>query len=192
MSLVAVGEKGEDPSELLLKTERFEKTACEKELFSMSATYAYTHVATNDVEKKYHVLTSDVLVTCSEKFLSGLNCSEPVKPMTEYSATKLVCRDAQGNDPFEDYRSAIGKNSTIVATFTPANVTVIAEGMSKVMDRKGEQGCSVPPTPTPTEAPHNNLAMWIVTGLAVVAAIISLIVCCCQKKEKESETANLA
>lgn len=192
MSLVAVGEKGEDPSELLLKTERFEKTACEKELFSMSATYAYTHVATNDVEKKYHVLTSDVLVTCSEKFLSGLNCSEPVKPMTEYSATKLVCRDAQGNDPFEDYRSAIGKNSTIVATFTPANVTVIAEGMSKVMDRKGEQGCSVPPTPTPTEAPHNNLAMWIVTGLAVVAAIISLIVCCCQKKEKESESANLA
>lgn len=192
MSLVAVGEKGEDPSELLLKTERFEKTACEKELFSMSATYAYTHVATNDVEKKYHVLTSDVLVTCSEKFLSGLNCSEPVKPMTEYSATKLVCRDAQGNDPFEDYRSAIGKNSTIVATFTPANVTVIAEGMSKVLDRKGEQGCSVPPTPTPTEAPHNNLAMWIVTGLAVVAAIISLIVCCCQKKEKESESANLA
>ena len=192
MSLVAVGEKGEDPSELLLKTERFEKTACEKELFSMSATYAYTHVATNDVEKKYHVLTSDVLVTCSEKFLSRLNCSEPVKPMTEYSATKLVCRDAQGNDPFEDYRSAIGKNSTIVATFTPANVTVIAEGMSKVMDRKGEQGCAVPPTPTPTEAPHSNLAMWIVTGLAVVAAIISLIVCCCQKKEKESETANLA
>lgn len=192
MSLVAVGEKGEDPSELLLKTERFEKTACEKELFSMSATYAYTHVATNDVEKKYHVLTSDVLVTCSEKFLSGLNCSEPVKPMTEYSAAKLVCRDAQGNDPFEDYRSAIGKNSTIVATFTPANVTVIAEGMSKVMDRKGEQGCSVPPTPTPTEAPHNNLAMWIVTGLAVVAAIISFIVCCCQKKGKESESANLA
>ena len=192
MSLVAVGEKGEDPSELLLKTERFEKTACEKELFSMSATYAYTHVATNDVEKKYHVLTSDVLVTCSEKFLSGLNCSEPVKPMTEYSATKLVCRDAQGNDPFEDYRSAIGKNSTVVATFTPANVTVIAEGMSKVMDRKGEQGCSVPPTPTPTEAPHNNLAMWIVTGLAVVAAIISFIVCCCQKKGKESESANLA
>ena len=189
---MAVGEKGEDPSELLLKTERFEKTACEKELFSMSATYAYTHVATNDVEKKYHVLTSDVLVTCSEKFLSGLNCSEPVKPMTEYSATKLVCRDAQGNDPFEDYRSAIGKNSTIVATFTPANVTVIAEGMSKVMDRKGEQGCSVPPTPTPTEAPHNNLAMWIVTGLAVVAAIISFIVCCCQKKGKESESANLA
>ena len=192
MSLVAVGEKGEDPSELLLKTERFEKTACEKELFSMSATYAYTHVATNDVEKKYHVLTSDVLVTCSEKFLSGLNCSEPVKPMTEYSAAKLVCRDAQGNDPFEDYRSAIGKNSTVVATFTPANVTVIAEGMSKVMDRKGEQGCSVPPTPTPTEAPHNNLAMVIVTGVAVVAASISFIVCCCQKKGKESESANLA
>ena len=112
--------------------------------------------------------------------------------MTEYSAAKLVCRDAQGNDPFEDYRSAIGKNSTVVATFTPANVTVIAEGMSKVMDRKGEQGCSVPPTPTPTEAPHNNLAMWIVTGLAVVAAIISFIVCCCQKKGKESESANLA
>lgn len=184
-----IGEKKADLAMFILKDSYYQKQDCKEEDFTLAISHSYEAANSNAEGKKYEMIIKDVSVMCSEAFLSRFNCSEPVKPMVEYSVKNLNCTDSKGRNPFEHYIKDIGSATNVTAAFTASNMTLTTTKVSSVLDRISEEGCASAPTPSPTKAPHSMIPLWIVTGLAAAAAIVSFIVCCCRNgKQPETET----
>lgn len=189
LSVEIIGEKKADLSQFVLTDSHYLKKECTEDDFEMAVRYNYEIPESNDEGKKYEMVTKDVSVVCSESYLSHVKCADPMKPMVPYSTKDLNCTDEGGVNPFEQYKKMIGITTNVTATFTASNVTLTTKTFSSVLSRVSEEGCSAAPTSSPTKAPHSLIPLWIMTGLAVAAMIISFIICCCRKgAQSETET----
>ena len=116
---------------------------CKEEMKASTIT-AFFSLKVSNSEKRNVEMTYDKMTTVfsNEAMIAGLTCSQPLELNKEYDIMELDCKDATGQDPFEENKKMIGTTTTSEMEFGEDFVEVKDGEQQMKLQRVGDEGCT--------------------------------------------------
>ena len=120
----------------------FFDTKCSDNALAEIATTSGPLKIKNDVAKSAEYTIEKVTVLFAmQEIIADYTCTEPLELNKEYDVTAVDCKDSQGEDPFEPFKSMIGQVQDVDIVFAEKYMKIDGEE-PLILNRLSDVGCT--------------------------------------------------
>lgn len=147
---------------------------------------------TNSVEREYDFHIQGAFFSVSEEYLSHLNCSRRVKPGHEYPVTAYHCVDENGQNPFADLESDVGRTVHGTVIYYDDAVHFVIAGQTYAFRRQTSTGCDSQFFGEETAAGKStHFLLWVVAGALAVVVVLTMTLVLRSRSKNNEDTAEV-
>ena len=164
-----------DPPLGTISTYYYDDKYCLPKAFHKKTSINVSIKRTNNVERECDFHIQGAFFSVSEEYLSHLNCSRGVKPGREYPVTAYHCVNENGQNPFADLESDVGRTVHGTIIYYDDAVHFVIAGQTFAFRRQTSTGCDSQLFAEEAAAVKStHFLLWIVAGALAVVVILAI------------------
>lgn len=164
-----------DPPLGTISTYYYDDKYCRPKAFHKKTGINVSIKRTNNVERVCDFHIQGAFFSVSEEYLSHLNCCRGVKPGREYPVTAYHCVNENGQNPFADLESDVGRTVHGTIIYYDDAVHFVIAGQTFAFRRQTSTGCDSQLFAEEAAAVKStHFLHWIVAGALAVVVILAM------------------
>ena len=164
-----------DPPLGTISTYYYDDKYCLPKAFHKKTSINVSIKRTNNVERECDFHIQGAFFSVSEEYLSHLNCSRGVKPGREYPVTAYHCVNENGQNPFADLESDVGRTVHGTIIYYDDAVHFVIAGQTFAFRRQTSTACDSQLFAEDAAAVKStHFLLWIVAGALAVVVILAM------------------
>ena len=179
-----------DPPFGTITTSFYDDLYCDPKAFHKKTGLRVSIKRTDSVEREYDFHIQGGFFSVSEEYLSHLNCTPGVNPGRDYSVKAYHCVDEDGQNPFADIESDVGRTIHVTIIYYDDAIHYVIAGQEIPIPRASDTGCDRQRFAEEGAAAKSTyFLLWMVAGAFAVAVVLAIaLVLRFRRNEEITET----